>query len=112
VGIGSGLVICSLAKILSTAGYEGAEYTGLDINKDALSVAQRIATQNNIQNITFKESNLFADCADQKFDIVIFNPPYVVTSADELAVAQDQKGIEASWAGGQNGIQVLLDFVP
>lgn len=49
---------------------------------------------------------------EQKFDIIIFNPPYVATSKDELLKAQDTKGIEASWAGGEFGIQILLDFVP
>ena len=41
----------------------------------------------------------------------MFNPPYVVTSSDELNSAQEQKGIEASWAGGEHGIQVLIDFM-
>ena len=43
---------------------------------------------------------------------MIFNPPYVVTSNEELAEAQEKKGIEASWAGGECGIEVLVDFIP
>jgi len=49
---------------------------------------------------------------EQKFDVIIFNPPYVATSKDELNKAQDTKGIEASWAGGEFGIQILIDFLP
>jgi hypothetical protein len=30
--------------------------------------------------------------------------PYVVTSPEELLDAQTKKGIEASWAGGEDGI--------
>lgn len=44
--------------------------------------------------------------------MIIFNPPYVVTSGEELDQAQDNKGIEASWAGGEFGIQILLEFLP
>jgi len=46
------------------------------------------------------------------FDIIIFNPPYVVTSEEELKDAQDKKGIEASWAGGKDGIEVLQKVIP
>ncbi|KAF5375159.1 hypothetical protein D9758_000477 [Tetrapyrgos nigripes] len=47
-------------------------------------------------------------------DIILFNPPYVPTVAEELLDAQDLKGIEGSWAGGQDGMQItnkLLDEV-
>ena len=54
------------------------------------------------------------------FDVIIFNPvsinipdynipfkPYVATDSDELTHAQEQKGIEASYAGGEHGIEIL-----
>ena len=53
-------------------------------------------------------SNLFTSFQpSQLFDIVIFNPPYVATDSDELSNAQELKGIEAAWAGGKHGIEVL-----
>ena len=45
-------------------------------------------------------------------DVIIFNPPYVVTSAQEFADAQKTKSIEASWAGGEDGIQMLEGCLP
>ena len=42
----------------------------------------------------------------------MFNPPYVATDDEELSDAQERKGIEASWAGGRYGIEVLEDFLP
>ena len=46
------------------------------------------------------------------FDVIVFNPPYVATDEDELSEAQTRKGIEAAWAGGRHGIQVLEEFLP
>jgi len=37
------------------------------------------------------------------FDVIIFNPPYVPTDADEYARSLRDRDISASWAGGNNG---------
>jgi hypothetical protein len=39
-------------------------------------------------------------------DILVFNPPYVPTSDDEVDSAQCDAGIAGSWAGGTDGMQV------
>jgi len=49
-----------------------------------------------------------------KIDIVIFNPPYVPTTDEEINDAQSSRNIGGSWAGGSDGMQVtniLLDSV-
>ncbi|KAF7367224.1 Hemk methyltransferase family member 2-like [Mycena sanguinolenta] len=45
-------------------------------------------------------------------DIILFNPPYVPTVYDEASGAQEDRGIEGSWAGGQDGMQVTDKFFP
>ncbi|CAH2089301.1 unnamed protein product [Euphydryas editha] len=48
---------------------------------------------------------------NNKFDVIIFNPPYVVTESAECGGC----GIEASWAGGIKGREIidrLLDMIP
>ena len=42
----------------------------------------------------------------QAVDILVFNPPYVPTSDDEVDTAQHGAGIAGSWAGGADGMQV------
>jgi release factor glutamine methyltransferase len=39
-------------------------------------------------------------------DILVFNPPYVPTSDEEVDAAQIDAGIAGSWAGGTDGMQV------
>lgn len=39
-------------------------------------------------------------------DVLLFNPPYVPTYADEADDAQHDAGIAGAWAGGADGMQI------
>jgi len=50
----------------------------------------------------------FASRLRGQVDVLVFNPPYVPTEPDEVG----SSGIEAAWAGGINGRQVIDRFLP
>ena len=73
---GSGAIAVALAK--SSGGK--AEITASDISSEALKTAGRNA-ERNAAEITFAQSHLFSAFAeDDRFDIIVCNPPYVKTS--------------------------------
>ena len=122
IGVGSGAVINSLYMMMEREGIFDATtssnftFKGTDVNPKAIESAQKVSAQN--KTVVEYELDNFADNMAKKkeyqgaVDVIIFNPPYVVTSEEELVDAQDKKGIEASWAGGKDGIEVLEKAIP
>ena len=52
---------------------------GTDTNLRALNFARFNAVLNGIDNIEWREGNLYEPVADQKFDLIVSNPPYVIS---------------------------------
>jgi 16S rRNA (guanine1207-N2)-methyltransferase len=70
VGCGYGPIGLTLAKES-----EHHQVTLVDVNQRALSLAQKNAKINQIENITIMESDLLEAVRDQLFDIIVSNPP-------------------------------------
>lgn len=73
IGTGSGCIACILARDTQ------AKVLGTDISNEALSVAQDNAKRLSVDNQTnFRQSDIFSNInKDEKFDIVVSNPPYI-----------------------------------
>ena len=99
---GSGAIAVSLAKYLPES-----EITAIDISHKAIQMAKRNAIFHKIENrITFLESNLFENLPDQKYDIIVSNPPYVKRDIIKKLDKQVQKEPYIALDGGYDG----LDF--
>lgn len=69
IGTGSGAIAISIKKDIDSNVY------ATDISKEALEVAKENAKRNNV-DINFINTNIY-DGINEKFDVVISNPPYI-----------------------------------
>lgn len=102
IGTGSGCIACMIAKLTS------AKVIGIDISNDALQIALENSSKLGLINrAIFRKSDIFSNIrVDEKFDIIISNPPYIPKNEmSELQIevgfepnlalfAQDKKGVE------------------
>jgi release factor glutamine methyltransferase len=72
IGTGSGCVSIAVSNKKPKA-----NIVSLDISKDALELAEINAKSNNCKNINFLEMDFLSEIPDDKFDILISNPPYI-----------------------------------
>ena len=72
IGTGSGCIAVTLAKKLPFA-----EVHAWDISRDALEVARKNADKNGVHLFLAEKDILQESVSDEKFDIVVSNPPYV-----------------------------------
>jgi release factor glutamine methyltransferase len=56
------------------------DFTAIDINQKALKTARTNAASYQLKNIKFVRSDLFSNIKEEKFNIIVANPPYVSDS--------------------------------
>ena len=62
-----------------------------------------------VVNTSFTQS--LTSRLSKRIDVILFNPPYVPTVHEEAADAQTTRGIQGSWAGGDDGMNVTNKFL-
>ena len=67
------------------AAAHASHVTGVDINTRALSFAAFNAVLNQAPDIELRQGNLFEPVVGEQFDLVVCNPPYVVSPETEIA---------------------------
>lgn len=99
LGCGSGCIILTLLKLL-----KNSKGTAVDLSEKALEIAKKNAKILKVNNIDFKKSN-WNDSINDKFDIIVSNPPYISTS-DIENLANDVKNFDPKIAldGGVDGL--------
>ena len=71
IGTGSGAIAITMKAEVSAL-----QVTATDISSQALEVAQTNASELETQ-ITFKQGDLTAPISNEKWDIILSNPPYI-----------------------------------
>lgn len=78
IGTGSGCLALAIANELSSA-----KITGIDNSVKAIELAQLNSDALKIENVEFKLLDILTDKIENKFDIIISNPPYILKSEME-----------------------------
>lgn len=108
IGSGSGVIVTAVAKSLrETACF------AVDINPRACEITKRTANVNDAP-LHVMNMNLLHGFRPHSVDILIFNPPYVVTSDEEMMMTDEvfqsdalNANITKSWAGGVDGRRIM-----
>ena len=91
MGCGCGVISLHLAK-------HGCIVVAADINEKSVENTKRNALANGLK-IKCIKSDLFSKIND-KFRVIIFNPPYLPTSGEDI-----------SWDGGAGGTEIIKRFL-
>lgn len=59
--------------------------TGVDVNERALSFARFNARVNGIDNVEWRSGDFFGPVAGRRFDVIVSNPPYVISPESRFA---------------------------
>ena len=104
---GSGAIAVSVAKYLPDC-----EVTAVDVSNDALKVAKRNAINNQVENqITFVSSDMFTNLNEEKFDIIVSNPPYIRTKVIKTLEKKVQNEPYIALDGGEDGLYFYKEIV-
>jgi len=108
VGTGSGAIAVALAHKLPAA-----KVTAVDVSASALTVARGNAKRNGVgDRIRFLEGDLLAHVANERFEFVVSNPPYVA-EGDRSSLSVEVRDFEPSvalFAG--SGLEIYRRLIP
>jgi len=106
IGTGSGIVAMYASKIAN-------EVVATDINFNAIELAEKNFKNNNIHNIKLVFGDLFEPIKsdlkerNKKFDLILFNTPYLPTNEDEIL----EDNLNYAFDGGLDGRGVIDPFL-
>jgi len=97
---GSGCLAILLAHV-----FEAAEVDAIDLSPAALAVARRNIDSHGVAaRVRLIESNLFTEVADQTWDLIVSNPPYVDAAAMRALPAEYCHEPSLALASGNDGL--------
>ncbi len=99
IGTGTGIIAIIASK-------KAKKVVAVDINRYAVECARKNAEINRAC-VDIRWGDLFDPVDDEKFDLILFNTPYLPIEDDELV--DDE--LEAAWNGGKDGRFVINRFI-
>ncbi|MFV0574014.1 MAG: 50S ribosomal protein L3 N(5)-glutamine methyltransferase [Vibrio sp.] len=88
--------------------FENAEVDAVDISVDALEVAEQNITDHGLEQQVFPlRSDLFNDIPEDKYDIIVSNPPYVDQEDMDSLPDEFKHEPELGLAAGSDGLKLM-----
>lgn len=98
MGTGTGIL-----AVTAASNSRVSRVVATDIDPETLSEAQKRAEGAGVsERIEFRIGNLFEGMKSDRFDWILFNPPYLPSEGPID---------EASWSGGETGDEVIMNFL-
>jgi release factor glutamine methyltransferase len=98
MGTGSGIHAITAAREIRVT-----RVVAVDIDPEAVELTRKRAEEQGVsERIEFRVGDLFEGLEGMLFDWILFNPPYLPS---------DGTVDEASWSGGESGIEVIEKFL-
>lgn len=110
LGTGSGAIALAVASERSLW-----QVTAIDTSSEALKVARANAARAGLQRVSFLSSNWYEAVSEQRFDLLLANPPYI--DEDDLHLARGDVRFEPRSAlvsahGGLADLELLVTGAP
>ena len=106
LGTGTGAIALAMAK-----NRPQASITAVDASVGALKVAKQNAENLSIHNIEFVFSNWFENLENQKFDVIVSNPPYIEDQDSHLTQGDLRFEPISALASGVDGLDDIRQII-
>ena len=98
--------------ILAAHRWPEARVDAVDLSSGALAVARRNVREHGVrERVRVIQSDLFTALKDERYDLVLSNPPYVTARAMRALPAEYQREPELALAGGRDGLELVRGIV-
>ncbi len=102
LGTGSGAIALALASERPQA-----RVTATDASAAALAVAERNARRLGLERVRFVSGDWFAPLGNQRFDLIVANPPYIEAADPHLARGDLRHEPPSALASGRDGLDAI-----
>lgn len=101
---GSGAIAISIAKCVQKEKNDNIKMMASDISEKALKVAEQNVKNNLVEDVVeLVQSDMFSNI-DEKFDIIVSNPPYIETNVIETLSKEIRQEPVIALDGGKDGL--------
>jgi len=106
LGTGTGAIALAIAK-----NRPQAQVTAIDFSDESLSIAKEDAQNLDLARVRFMQSDWFASLQNEKFDVIVSNPPYIAENDAHLTQGDLRFEPPIALASGKDGLDDIRRII-